>query len=58
MDLKDIKTFEELKMAKAKFYAKDSEFTKLKESIRTADHSKRGEIGKKLSALKNEAEEA
>ena len=47
MNLKDIKTFEELKMAKAKFYGKDGEIKKLQEKIKLAPSELKGQIGKK-----------
>lgn len=58
MDLKDIKTFEDLKMAKARFYGKDGEIKKLQAEIKVAAPEQKGEIGKKITELKFEAEAA
>ena len=58
MDLKDVKTLEELKMAKAKFYGKDGQIRKLQEQIKSAAPELKAEIGKKITILKKDAEEA
>ena len=58
MNLDHVKTFEDLKQAKAKFYSKDGEIKKLQMQIRTASPEQRGEIGKQISQMKDEAEAA
>ena len=58
MNLDHIKTFEELKLAKAKFYGPESEIKKLQLEIRTAAPEEKGAIGKKITEIKNAAEEA
>ena len=56
MNLTHIKTLEELKMAKAKFYKEGSEIKELQLSIRTASPENKSSIGKKISELKEKAE--
>ncbi|NQZ66226.1 MAG: phenylalanine--tRNA ligase subunit alpha [Mycoplasmatales bacterium] len=56
MELKDIKTLEELKIAKNKFYGKGSKLKELQQKIRNADPSDRAKIGKEISKLKENAE--
>ena len=56
MDLKNIKTLEELKQAKAKFYSKEGEIKKLQMKIRDAAPEEKGNIGKEITKLKTEAE--
>ncbi len=58
MDLKHVKTLEELKIEKAKFYAKDGKLKKLQKEIRSASIEKKKTIGKEISQLKQKAENA
>lgn len=58
MNLDHIKTMEELKLAKAKFYGPDSEMKQLQAKIRTASNEEKGLIGKQITELKNNAEAA
>ena len=58
MNLEHVKTFEDLKQEKAKFYGPDSEIKKLQLEIRTAPNELKGQIGKQITELKNAAEEA
>ncbi|MCK5806847.1 MAG: phenylalanine--tRNA ligase subunit alpha [Mycoplasmataceae bacterium] len=58
MNLTNVKTLEELKMAKAQFYKQGSEIKELQMSIRTAAPEERASIGKKISELKEAAEKS
>lgn len=58
MNLDHIKNLEELKLAKAKFYADGSEIKTLQDSIKTAAPAERGQIGKRITELKTAAEAA
>lgn len=58
MKLEHIKTLEELKMEKAKFYSNEGELKRLQQTIRNASVEEKQEIGKKISKLKEEAEQA
>lgn len=58
MNLDHIKNLEELKLAKAKFYADGSEIKTLQDSIRTASPEEKGAIGKRITELKTAAEAA
>ena len=56
MDLDKIKTLEDLKNFKAKFYSKDGILKKLQEKIRVVAKEKRSQIGKEITKIKHEAE--
>ncbi len=56
MDLKNVKTLEELKQVKADFFGPNSELKKLQLKIRDASPEDKGAIGKKITALKVAAE--
>ena len=56
MQRKDIKTFEELKQYKAKFYGKNGEIKVLQNKIREATNEEKKTIGQKITELKKEAE--
>lgn len=58
MDLTHIKTFEDLKKAKAEFFGPYGELRMLQDQIKSAAPEERAEIGKKISELKAVAEEA
>ena len=58
MDLSHIKTLEELKLEKNKFFGKDGQIKKLQNAIRTAEASEKSKIGKKITELKTIAEKA
>ena len=58
MNLDNIKTFEDLKQAKAKFFGPDSKIKQLQNSIRTAAKEEKGKIGKQITELKKAAEKA
>ena len=58
MNLEHIKTLEELKMAKAKFYSKTGTLKKLQLEIRNASVERKKELGKTISTLKIESENA
>ncbi|UUD35146.1 phenylalanine--tRNA ligase subunit alpha [Mycoplasmopsis caviae] len=49
----EIKTLEDLKIAKNKAYSKDSEIVQLQSKIRTASVEEKKEIGQKISDLRN-----
>lgn len=53
----EIKTFEDLKLAKSKVYSKDSEIVQLQTKIRTASPEEKKEIGQKIATLRNFYEE-
>ena len=57
MNLENIKTLEELKLAKSKFYGKEGDLNALQFKIRTAEPSERASLGKEITKLKTEAEE-
>ncbi len=56
MNLKDVKTLEDLKKAKAEFYGPKSELKKLQEQIRIAKPEDKSALGKKITELKEAAE--
>ena len=56
MDLSNVKTFEDLKMAKHKFYGEGSEYKELQNKIREASPEEKQEIGKTLAVMKSKAE--
>ena len=58
MNLSHVKTLEELKLEKSKFFGKDGEITKLQKAIRTAEPSEKSKIGKQITELKTKAEKA
>ncbi len=58
MNLDHVKTLEELKLAKSKFYGKDGKIKQLQTSIRTASPEDKGKIGKEITELKTTAEAA
>ncbi len=58
MNLSHIKTLEELKLEKSKFFGKDGEIRKLQNAIRTAEPSEKSKIGKQITELKTIAEKA
>lgn len=53
----EIKTFEDLKLAKSKVYSKDSEIVQLQTKIITASPEEKKEIGQKIATLRNFYEE-
>ncbi len=57
MNLKDVKTLEELKLAKNKFYGKEGALNELQLKIRTASPEEKQEIGKEITELKTKAED-
>ncbi|MBN3534360.1 phenylalanine--tRNA ligase subunit alpha [Mycoplasma procyoni] len=57
MDYKSIKTLEDLKLAKNKFYGPEGEISKLTNLLKTVSGPEKAEIGKKIKALKEEAEQ-
>ncbi len=58
MNLSHIKTLEELKLEKNKFYGKDGEIKKLQNTIKEVGPSEKGKIGKQITELKTIAEKA
>lgn len=56
MDLKHVKTLEDLKIQKAKFYSKGRKLKNLQEKIRTASIERKKQIGKEIFKLKETAE--
>jgi phenylalanyl-tRNA synthetase alpha chain len=58
MNLKHVKNFEDLKLAKNEFYGPKGAMKKLQIEIKNANPGQRGKIGKKISELKNSAETA
>ena len=56
MDLKHVKTLEDLKVKKAKFYSKDGKLKSLQKEIRTASTERKKQIGKEIFKLKEAAE--
>ncbi len=55
MNLKKVKTFEELKIAKSNFYSKEGKLKKLQEEIKNSSPQRKKELGKIISDLKNNA---
>ncbi len=58
MNLEHVKTLEELKLAKNKFYGKEGELNALQFKIKTAEPEERQELGKQITVLKDAAEES
>ena len=58
MNLENINNLEELKIAMSKFYADGGEMKELQMKIRNASPEEKQELGKKISLLKEKAEEA
>ncbi|WP_033160946.1 phenylalanine--tRNA ligase subunit alpha [[Mycoplasma] collis] len=56
MEFDKIKTFEDLKLAKNKFYGKDGEIFKLTQQLKLAKNDEKAKIGKKIKDLKEFAE--
>lgn len=56
MKFENVNNFEELKLAKNKFYSEDSELGKLKKELKTAPFEQKKEIGMKIKALMDEGE--
>jgi hypothetical protein len=49
MNLKKVKTFEELKIAKSNFYSKEGKLKKLQEEIKNSSPQRKKELGKIIS---------
>ena len=58
MNLENVKTLEDLKLAKAKFYSNEGELKQLELKIRDASPKEKSKIGKMISELKQNAEDA
>ncbi|WGI36303.1 phenylalanine--tRNA ligase subunit alpha [Mesomycoplasma lagogenitalium] len=56
MDFNKIKTFEDYKIAKNKFFGPEGEIFSLTKDLKTASADKKAEIGKKIKSLKEKAE--
>ena len=56
MNLEHVKTLEDLKLAKSKFYGKEGALNALQFKIRTAEPAERAGLGQEITKIKQEAE--